>query len=176
MANATWNFDLSHSDIAFKVRHMMFAKVSGRFTNWTGTLEFDPENPGDATTSVSIETASIDTANNDRDNHLRSGDFFDAETFPTLEFKSTGFKTEGKKLLVEGNLTIRDQTHPVTLDAEFLGKVVDPWGNDRVGFSATTIINRKEFGLTWNQAMEAGGVLVGEKIEIEINVQAVKAG
>ncbi|TXD34157.1 polyisoprenoid-binding protein [Lujinxingia vulgaris] len=176
MANATWNFDISHSDVTFKVRHMMFAKVTGRFTDWTGTLEFDPENPSTAKTTASIQAASIDTSNEDRDNHLRSGDFFDAEQFPTLEFESTNFKTEGKKILIEGNLTIRDVTKPVTLEAEFLGKAVDPWGNDRIGFNASTSINRKEFGLTWNQALEAGGVLVGENVEIEINVQAVKAG
>ncbi|RDV36589.1 polyisoprenoid-binding protein [Bradymonadaceae bacterium TMQ3] len=175
MANATWNFDISHSDVAFKVRHMMFAKVTGRFTDWTGTLEFDAENPSAAKTSVVIQAASINTSNEDRDNHLRSGDFFDAEKFPTLAFESTAFKTEGKKILIEGNLTIRDVTKPVTLEAEFLGKAVDPWGNDRVGFNASTSINRKDFGLTWNQALEAGGVLVGENIEIEITVQAVKA-
>src|SRR5690554_7197816 len=117
MANTTWNFDISHSDVTFKVRHMMFAKVTGRFTDWTGTLEFDPDNPSTAKTTASIQAASVDTSNEDRDNHLRSGDFFDAEQFPTLDFESTGLKTEGKKILIEGKLTIRDVTKAVTLEA-----------------------------------------------------------
>lgn len=171
-----WNFDPTHSEIAFKVRHMMFSKVTGFFRSWDGEFHFDPETPENAKTTVHIDTTSIDTATADRDNHLRSGDFFDAENHPHLIFESTNFEGAGEgKMKVDGELTIRDVTRPVSLDVEFHGTGIDPWGNERVGFSASTSINRKDFGLTWNQALEAGGVLVGDKVEIEIEVQAVKA-
>lgn len=171
----TWNFDPAHSEIGFKVRHMMFSKVRGTFKTWSGDFTFDPENFAASKTSVKIDAASIDTSNDDRDGHLRSGDFFDAENFPHLTFESTSFEGVGEgRLKVHGNLTIRGTTKPIVLDVEYHGKAVDPWGNDRVGFSATATINRKEFGLTWNQALEAGGVLVGENVEVELQVQAVK--
>lgn len=172
---ATWNFDPAHSEITFKVRHMMFSKVSGAFRSWSGAFDFDPENPTAGSTDVSIEVASIDTSNEDRDNHLRSGDFFDAETNPHIKFSSTSFEQVGEgKLKLNGELTIRDVTRPVSLDVDYHGKAVDPWGAQRVGFTATTTLNRKDFGLTWNQALEAGGVLVGDKVEVELNVQAVQ--
>ena len=171
-----WNFDPAHSEIGFKVRHMMFSKVRGAFRSWTGEFHFDPDNPASAKTHVEIEAASVDTSNDDRDQHLRSGDFFKSEEYPHLKFDSTSFEKVGDgKLKLHGDLTIRDVTKPVTLDVEYHGKAVDPWGNDRVGFSATTTLSREEFGLTWNQALEAGGVLVGDKVEVELNVQAVKA-
>lgn len=171
-----WNFDSAHSEIGFKVRHMMFSKVRGAFRSWTGEFHFDPDNPAGAKTHVEIEAASVDTSNDDRDQHLRSGDFFKSEEYPHLKFDSTSFEKVGDgKLKLHGDLTIRDVTKPVTLDVEYHGKAVDPWGNDRVGFSATTTLSREEFGLTWNQALEAGGVLVGDKVEVELNVQAVKA-
>ena len=171
-----WNFDPAHSEIGFKVRHMMFSKVRGAFRSWSGEFHFDAENPGNGKTHVEIEAASVDTSNDDRDQHLRSGDFFKSEEYPHLKFDSTSFEKVGDgKLKLHGDLTIRDVTKPVTLDVEYHGKAVDPWGNDRVGFSATTTLSREEFGLTWNQALEAGGVLVGDKVEVELNVQAVKA-
>lgn len=175
MAIQNWNFDPSHSEISFKVRHMMFSKVTGYFNQWRGEFAFDPENPADGKTTVLIDTASIDTKNQDRDNHLRSGDFFDAEAFPEIRFESTSFENGGSALKIRGNLTIRDNSVPVTLDMEYHGKGVDPWGNQRVGFSGKTVLNREAFGLTWNQALEAGGVLVGKEVEVEIQVQAVLA-
>ena len=174
MAPTTWNFDPAHSEITFKVRHMMFSKVTGFFHDWKGDFKFDPEDPSKAEIHVDIETASVDTNNEDRDQHLRSGDFFDVEEYPHITFTSTEMaKAEGGHLELNGDLTIKGQTNPVTLAVDYHGKAVDPWGNDRLGFSATTSLHRKDFGLTWNQALEAGGVLVGDKVEVELNVQAI---
>ncbi len=171
----SWNFDPAHSEIGFRVRHMMFSKVRGSFESWTGEFIFDPEDFSKSKTTVTIDASSITTSNEDRDNHLKSGDFFDTEKFPHLRFESTSFEAVGDgKLKLHGELTIKDVTQPLTLDVEYHGKAVDPWGNDRVGFSATGSIHRKDFGLTWNQALEAGGVLVGDKVEIDLQVQAVK--
>lgn len=176
MAKQTWNFDPAHSEIGFKVRHMMFSKVSGLFEDWEGDFQFDPENPADTAATVDIDVASVNTRNEDRDNHLRSGDFFDVENHPKIHFESTDVTHEkDSKLTIVGNLTIRGTTQAVSLDVDYHGKAIDPWGNDRVGFSATTTLNRKDFGLTWNQALEAGGVLVGDKVEVELQVQATPA-
>lgn len=176
MSRTTWNFDPAHSEISFQVRHMMFSKVTGFFHDWSGTFEFDPERPSDAKTKVDIDVSSIDTKTEDRDQHLRSEDFFDVEKHTHIHFESTAFdKVDDGQLRVHGDLTIRGNTQPVTLDVDYHGKAVDPWGNDRIGFTATTSIQRKDFGLTWNQALEAGGVLVGDTVDIELNVQAVAA-
>ncbi len=176
MARQTWNFDSAHSEVGFKVRHMMFSKVSGLFEEWSGDFEFDPDNPADTKVTADIDTASINTRNDDRDGHLRSGDFFDAENHPSIHFESKSTeKIDPATLKIFGDLTIRGTTKPVELDVEYHGKAVDPWGNDRIGFTATTTINRKDFGLTWNQALEAGGVLVGEKVEVELQIQATPA-
>ncbi len=175
MTATTWNFDPAHSEITFKVRHMMFSKVSGTFEQWEGDFEFDPDDPASASTQVDIDAASIDTGNDDRDDHLRSADFFDVEGHPRLRFESTGVeKTGDETFTLNGELTIRDATNPVSLDVEYHGKATDPWGNQRVGFTATTKLNRKDWGLTWNQALEAGGVLVGDTVEVELNVQAIQ--
>lgn len=175
MTKSTWNFDPAHSEISFKVRHMMFSKVTGFFGDWSGDFQFDPDT-GDGDVNVSINVDSINTKSDDRDAHLKSGDFFDAESHPTIDFKSTSMEKVGDgELQLHGDLTIRGTTQPVTLDVEYHGKARDPWGNERVGFSATTKLNRKEFGLTWNQALEAGGVLVGDKVEVELSVQAIAA-
>lgn len=177
MTIQNWTFDPAHSEISFKVRHMMFSKVTGYFTEWEGEFAFDPENPANAKTTVTIAVDSIDTKNADRDAHLKSGDFFDAEAFPQMRFDSTSFEqVDGADLKVHGNLTIRDKTVPVTLDVEYHGKGIDPWGNQRVGFSGKVDLDREAFGLTWNQALEAGGVLVGKKVEVELQVQATLAG
>lgn len=176
MARSTWNFDPAHSEISFRVRHMMFSKVSGYFQKWEGHFEFDPENPGDAVVSVDIDASSIDTGNEDRDGHLRSGDFLDVENHPVLHFESQDVTSkQGDELLMRGELTIRETTRPVELEVEYHGKATDPWGNDRVGFTGRTKLNRKDFGLTWNQVLEAGGVLVGDEVEVEIHVQATPA-
>ena len=171
-----WNIDTSHSGIHFSVRHMMFAKVRGRFTSWRGSVRLDPEKLGELSAEVEIDATSIDTGVTDRDNHLRSADFFNVETFPTLRFKSKRVETAGgSKLKLYGDLTIRDVTKEVVLDVEYGGQGKDPWGNQRVAFTARTSLDRREYGLTWNQALEAGGVLVGERIDIELELEAVAA-
>ena len=171
----SWNVDVAHSSIAFKVRHMMFSKVRGTFGQWQAQVAFDPAHPASLSAQATIQIDSIDTQNGDRDGHLKSPDFFDAATHPTMTFASTRAEAAEDGLSLHGELTIRGVTQPVTLAVEFAQVGKDPWGNERVGFSASTTINRKDFGLTWNQALEAGGVLVGEKIEIELELQLIKA-
>lgn len=176
MANETWNIDTTHSGIHFSVRHMVIAKVRGSFQKFSGTVSLDEQDVTKSSVSVSIEAASINTGVEQRDNHLRSPDFFDVAKFPTLSFQSTKVeKASGNSLRVTGTLTIRDITREVVLEAEQLGVGKDPWGNVKAAFEAKTSIDRRDFGLTWNQALETGGVLVGEKIEISLEVQAVKA-
>lgn len=176
MTTNTWNIDASHSSIHFSVRHMVFAKVRGRFDSFSGAIEGDLEDLTQARVAVSIEAASIDTGTPERDQHLRSADFFDAEQFPRLHFTSTRVeKVAGDRVRVHGDLTIRDVTREVVLDAEYGGRGVDPWGNQRVGFTARAALDRRDFGLRWNQVLEAGGVLVGDQINIELDVQAVAA-
>lgn len=171
----TWTIDAAHSQVEFGVRHMMISTVKGYFPGISGTITLDEETPSASSVEVTLDAASIDTRNKDRDAHLRSGDFFDVESHPTLTFRSTSVERSGDDLTVVGDLTIRGVTRPVTLKAEELGRGIDPWGNPRVGFQARTTISRKDFGLTWNQALEAGGVLVGDEIRISIEVQAVPA-
>ncbi|MCY1045655.1 YceI family protein [Corallococcus sp. bb12-1] len=176
MAQTLWNIDTTHTGIHFSVRHMVVAKVRGSFQKFSGTLTLDEKDPTASSVSVSIETASIHSGVEQRDNHLRSPDFFDAAKFPAITFQSTKVeKASGDGLRVTGNLTLRDITREVVLEAEQLGVAKDPWGNTKAAFEAKTFINRSDFGLTWNQALEAGGVLVGEKIEIALEVQAAKA-
>lgn len=171
----TWQIDASHSAAEFAVKHLMISTVKGRFANVSGTVVIDDANPTGATVDVSIGVASIDTRDEKRDAHLRSADFFDVEKYPTITFKGTRITgpVEGDFTL-GGDLTIRDVTRPVTLAVESAGQVKDPWGGVRSGFSATTKINRKDFGLTWNVALEAGGVLVGDDIKISIEVELVR--
>ena len=176
MTTQTWNLDTTHSSIAFTVRHMVVAKVHGRFSRFEGTLTL-PESGelAGATAEVSIDAASIDTQVEARDNHLRSADFFDVERFPRITFRSRGLTQKGNTVRIQGDLTLHGVTRPVELETEYLGRMTDPFGTERVAFSASTRIDRKDFGLTWNQALEAGGVLVGERIDITLEVQAVKA-
>ena len=174
----TWQIDPAHTQIGFVVKHMMFAKVRGAFNEFTGSI-VQGEN-GDlagGSFSATIQTSSVDTGNADRDGHLRSGDFFDSDNFPTITFTSTTVErvAEGQ-LTVTGQLTIRDVTKTVTLDVSETGTGVDPWGNMRIGIQAEGTINRKEFGLMWNQALEAGGVLVGDEVTLTIEAQAVAQG
>jgi polyisoprenoid-binding protein YceI len=172
---AKWTFDTSHSGISFSVRHLMISKVRGSFGKWSGTFEYDEADPTKSTIEVRIDATSIDTREEKRDGHLRSPDFFDVANHPELAFKSTAVKRDGDDYVVTGDLTIRGVTRAVDLKVESLGRGKDPWGNERVAFAAKTTINRKDFGLNWNQALETGGILVGEKVEIELDVQAVKA-
>ena len=176
MTTNNWNIDAAHSGINFSIRHMVVSKVRGRFAKYSGAIALED---GDITRSVvqaTIDAASIDTGTAQRDAHLRSGDFFDVEKFPELRFQSTRIeKIDDTRYRVAGALTLRDVTREVSLDVQYGGRAKDPWGNERVAFVAKTSFDRKDFGLGWNQVLEAGGVLVGERVDIELDVQAVKA-
>jgi len=172
-----FNLDAAHSSIDFSVKHMMVSKVKGSFTNFTAEVEANPEDLTGATISFDIDVKSINTNNEDRDNHLRSGDFFDVEGFPSIKFVATDIKkTDEGEYDVTGDITIKDVTKPITFEAEYGGKGTNPWGQEVVAFSANTKISRKEFNLTWNQALETGGVLVGDDIKITIEIQLNPAG
>lgn len=176
MTHSKWNIDPAHSSLQFSVRHMVITKVRGAFKSYDGSLELDESrDQALAKVNVLIDAASIDTSEPKRDEHLKSQDFLDVAAHPTLRFSSQTIERSGERYRVTGDLTIRGVTRAVTLDAEFEGQGKDPWGGQRVSFSARTSINREDFGLTWNQVLEAGNVLVGTKIDIEIEVQAVKA-
>ncbi len=176
MTTRRWSIDTSHSGIQFMVRHMVIARVRGAFDRWQGTVEFDPAEPTASKVSVRIESASINTNEPQRDGHLRSPDFLDVGNHSAITFESRKVeKLAGDRYRVLGDLTIRGVTRPVELDAEYFGAANDPWGNQRIGLHAKTAINRKDFGLNWNQALEAGGVLVGEQVEIALDVEAVSA-
>lgn len=167
-----FNLDTAHSTIDFSVKHMMVSKVKGAFTNFTADLEGNTEDLTGATISFDIDVKSINSNNVDRDNHLRSGDFFDTETYPSIKFVATDIKKKDDgEYDVTGDLTIKDVTKPVTFDVEYGGKGTNPWGQEVVAFSAESKVNRKEFGLTWNQALETGGVLVGEDIKITVELE-----
>lgn len=169
-----WSIDPSHSEVSFSVRHLMISTVRGNFTTFDGTSTFDPQDIESGSIEVEIDAASIDTRDEQRDGHLRSGDFLDVEQYPTLRFASSSVERQGGgRYSIVGDLTIKGVTRPVTLAAEFTDVVPDPFGGTRIGVSAKTEIDRTEFGLTWNQALETGGVLVGETISININAQLV---
>jgi polyisoprenoid-binding protein YceI len=179
MSATFWKLDPAHSQVEFSVKHMMFTKVRGRFADVDGTIHLDVENPSASTVEVDIDAASIDTRVQDRDTHLRSGDFLDVENHPKLTFRSKRIEGStvaepGASFKVIGDLTIRGVTKEVTLDARFEGTGTDPWGATRAGFSASTRLDRRDFELTWNQALETGGVLVGHDVKIELQVQAVQ--
>jgi len=174
MATERWDIDVGHSAIHFWVRHMVISKVHGRFARWSGALALDPQDLGRSSVEVRIDAASIDTQVADRDAHLRSPDFLDAASHPEIVFRSTRVQQAGAGLRVVGELTLHGVTREVALEAEFAGTGKDPWGNERAGFSAKAAIDRREFGLVWNAALETGGVLVGEKVEIGIEIEAVR--
>lgn len=168
-----WTIDNSHSSLDFKVRHLMAAKVKGRFSEISGNIVIDPQIEK-SSVSAEIKIDSIDTHNSDRDGHLKSEDFFDSEKFPTATYKSTNLVQKNQsEFLVEGELTIKGITKKVDLEMEFNGVVQDPWGNSKAVFSATGSINREDFGLTWNQALETGGVLIGKNIQLEIELETI---
>jgi polyisoprenoid-binding protein YceI len=176
MTTSGWNLDAAHSGIHFSVRHMVVSKVRGQFGKFTGKIELDEADFTRSRVEATIDAASIDTGTADRDAHLRSVDFFDAERFPELTFRSSRIeRSADDRYRVVGDLAIRGVTREVTLDVEYGGRGKDPWGNERIGFLARGAIDRKDFGLKWNQALEAGGLLVGERVDIELDVQAVKA-
>lgn len=174
MATERWTIDTSHSSVDFVVRHMVVSKTRGTFTDWSGSIEVDKEDPSKSSVLATIAVASIDTRDKKRDAHLISPDFFEADKYPTIEFKSRRIEGNGELFKVIGDLTIHDKTHEVVLDADYNGLNQDPWGNTRVHYSARTTINRKDFDLSWNQALEAGGLLIGETVTIEIEIEALK--
>ncbi|MEK9738070.1 MAG: YceI family protein [Candidatus Nanopelagicales bacterium] len=171
----TWEFDPSHTNLGFNARHAMVAKVRGGFSDVTGTLVLDGANPAASTATVTIMAASLDTKNADRDAHLKSADFLDVEQFPTITFSSTSAKQiSDDEFEVIGDLTIHGVTKPVTVKMELTGVGQDPWGGTRIGFEGKAEISRKDFGMVWNVALEAGGVLVSDTIKLELDVEAVK--
>jgi polyisoprenoid-binding protein YceI len=173
-AAGTYGIDASHSVVEFVARHLGLAKVRGRFNEFEGTI-LVAEDIADSRVDVTIKADTIDTRDAGRDEHLRSADFLNAEQFGTLEFHSTAVRSKGDNWQVDGDLTIAGRTRPVALDVEFEGSAQDPWGNARIGFSASTKINREDFGLTWNQALETGGWLVGKEVKIELGVEGIRS-
>lgn len=169
----TYAIDPSHTTAEFIVRHLMISKVRGRFTAITGSIDVPEGSNAPVSVDVTIDAASIDTREAPRDAHLTSPDFLDAEKFPKLTFKSTGIDGSGDAFKVQGDLTIHGVTRPVVLDTTFEGRTTDPYGNDRIGFEAHTKISRKDYGLEWNMALETGGVVVGDEVKIELNVEAI---
>ncbi len=175
MANENWQLDGVHSSVNLTVRHMVISKVRGRFTKWNAKLALDPADLTRSSVEVEIDASSIDTGVADRDNHLRSADFLDVQKYPALRYKSRRVEAlSPERLRIVGDLTIRNVTREVALEVEYGGQGKDPWGNQRAGFTATASLNRKEFGLTWNQALETGGVLVADRVDVEIELQAIK--
>ena len=169
-----WNLDASHSSVEFTVRHIMVSKVRGHFEKFTANITID-EDVTKSSVSASIEAASITTRDEARDNHLKSADFFESDKYPTIDFVSTAIRPNGDDWKLVGNLTIRGITKPIELDLEFNGTQPDPYGGVRTGFSATGELSRKEFGIEWNAAVDGGGVVVGDKVTINLEVELVKA-
>jgi polyisoprenoid-binding protein YceI len=170
-----WNVDSSHSLAEFAVKHMMIATVKGRFSKVEGIIEADPNNLTAAKFDVAVDVSSIDTRDEQRDAHLRSADFFHAEENQRLTFVTKSVQPQGENYLLTGDLTMHGITREVPFELTYEGQGKDPWGNERIGFSAEAKVNRKDFGLNWNAALEAGGVLVGEQVKIAIQLEAVKA-
>ena len=171
----TYAIDPTHSRIGFVARHAMVTKVRGSFNEFEGSGRFDQEHAEQSTIDLTIQAASVDTRNADRDGHVRGADFFDVEAHPTLTFHATSVRASGDATYeVTGDLTIKGTTKPVTIEFELAGPAVDPWGNTRIGLEGSTVVNRKDWGLTWNAALEAGGVLVSDKVTLEFEVSAVR--
>ena len=169
----TWTIDPGHSSITITARHLMVSKVRGNLTDFEGTIQVG-ERPEESSVEVSIDAASVNTSNPQRDEHMRSPDFLDVESFPKIEFRSTKTELVGDNTLrVQGDLTVRGITKPVVLDVEYLGVSIDPFGNTKSHFAATTELDREDWGMTWNMALETGGVLVGKKLQVELDIQAV---
>ncbi|MEV7772787.1 YceI family protein [Kitasatospora sp. NPDC086791] len=171
-----WAIDTTHSEIGFSVRHAMVTNVKGRFTEYDGKLHLDGATPHNSSADLVIKVASIDTNQAQRDEHLRTGDFFAADTFPEIRFRSTSTEQlDADTYRMTGELTIKDTTRPVVLDLEFTGSATDAYGAERVGFEGKTVVDRTDFGLTYNAALETGGVLIGEKVKLSFDISAVKA-
>lgn len=174
MATTKWAIDPTHSEIGFKVKHMMFTNVSGKFETYDTTITTEDDNFEKAKFEFSADINSISTNNTDRDNHLKSGDFFDAENHPKLTFKATSFTKKEDDYELTGDLSIKGITKSVKFPAEFSGLMKDPWGNTKAGLNISGKINRKDWGLNWNSALETGGVLVGEDVKLDIELQLIK--
>jgi polyisoprenoid-binding protein YceI len=172
----TYVVDKNHSEATFQIRHLV-SKVSGKFDDFAGSIDIDEKNPASSNVTFTIKTASIDTGVADRDKHLRSGDFFDAEKNPEITFKSTAVKASSKKNVysVTGDLTMRGVTKRITIPVEFLGFAKDPWGSQRAGFTLSTTLNRKDYGINWNKALDNGGYLLSDDVDITVNIEAAKA-
>ena len=174
-ATSTWTIDPAHSSAEFAVKHLMVSTFKGHFRSLEGTVHLDEANPANSSVAASVDVASVDTQTPDRDAHLRSDDFFNAERYPKMTFRSTRVEqVDGTNWKVTGDLTIRDVTKEVVLDTEYEGRILDPWGNERIGFTARTELSRKEFGVRWNAAIETGGVVVGDKVRISLNIEIVR--
>jgi len=174
---ATWTIDPAHSTARFRVRHLMISNVEGRFGKVTGTIHFDENDVSKSSVEATIDTTTVDTGAENRDEHLKSADFFDVKEHPTMTFKSTKVESAGDgELKVTGELTIRGVTQPVVLDVQGPSEpILDPWGNVKAGASATTSINRQDFGVAWNKSLDAGGVVVGDTVEVTIEIEMAKA-
>jgi polyisoprenoid-binding protein YceI len=172
-APVAWTVDPAHSEVSFRVRHLT-GRVRGNFRDYTASLSADPAQLTSGTVTVDVKTASVNTENEKRDGHLRSPDFFDVEQFPSMTFRSTRVEANGKEVAITGDLTIKGVTKPVVLKGTYNGKVVDPWGKERLGFEVSGTIDRRDFGLTWNKLVE-GSSLVGDEVTIDIAIEAVKS-
>ena len=174
-AVSTWTIDPAHSGVEFAVKHMMVSTVKGRFGSFEGKIQLNEADPASSSVTASVETASVDTREAQRDAHLLSDDFFGAEQYPKMTFRSTKVEhVEGDRWQITGDLTIRDATREVVLDTEYEGQIKDVWGKQRAAFNAETVLNRKEFGLNWNGLIETGGVVVGDKVRVTLNIAAVR--
>jgi polyisoprenoid-binding protein YceI len=173
-ARTQWKLDATHTSVEFSAKHLMITTVKGRIADVEGTIEIDEKNPRNSSVEAVLKAASIDSRTTQRDDHLRSGDFLNVEKFPEIRFRSTKIEGGREEFKLTGDLTIRDVTKPITLDVTFEGETKDPWGGERAGFSAKGKFDRRDFGLTWNQVLEAGGVAVGNEIKINVEVEAIK--
>ena len=171
-----WKLDPAHTLVEFSAKHLMISTVKGRITDIEGIIYSDEKDLKNSSVEATLRAVSLDTRTDQRDQHLRSADFLDVEKYPAIRFRSTRIQGDKQSFKLTGDLTIRDVTKPITLNVEFEGETKDPWGGERIGFSATGKIDRREFGLTWNQALETGGVVVGNDIKISIDVEAIKVG
>jgi polyisoprenoid-binding protein YceI len=175
--HSSWTIDVAHTHVGFAIKHLMIATVRGRFAQVHGSVTVDESHPTTASIDINIPTASVSTGDEKRDAHLRSPDFFDVERYPNITFRSTRVAAQSNEAFrVVGDLTIRDVTREVTLDVQMLGRAKDPWGNEHAAFEATTRIKRGDYGLTWNAALETGGVLVGDEVSISIEAQLLRQG
>jgi polyisoprenoid-binding protein YceI len=175
-AAEVYSVDAAHANVGFEVRHFM-SQVPGRFNDFQGTIEINRDNPEASSVQFTIQTASVDTRNEKRDDHLRSPDFFDVDAHPTITFKSTSIKkVDADTYHVTGDFTLRGVTKSITLPVDVLGEMTDPWGNQRIGFETSTTLNRKDYGVSWNQVLDQGGLLLGDEVKISINLQAVSEG